>query len=136
MAIHTYDPLTLSWSSAAILNQTLTLLANGFYQVSGNILHTSLYAPMIQDTLAPETAFSVAGASAALEGRLFAVRGSSGVLTARDLAPRGGVASGLAGTSYDDVSASFLYRGGSGGAWGGRLQGQRASKGKGKVRWS
>ncbi|MBI5594906.1 MAG: hypothetical protein HY928_02330 [Elusimicrobia bacterium] len=100
VAIYTYDIQTMNWSTASIFNQTLALLESGLYQVSGEILHTSLYAPMVRDTAPPLTAFSVLGSSAVLEGRLFAVGGSSGVLSAQDLAPLGGTPSGVAATRY------------------------------------
>ncbi|MBI5596812.1 MAG: hypothetical protein HY928_12035, partial [Elusimicrobia bacterium] len=103
--IYTYDLQAMQWVSDSIVNQTLIELSPTLYQISGEILHTSLYAPMVQDTAPPLTAFSVLGSSAMLEGRLFAVGGSSGVLTAQDLAPLGGTPSGVAAT---------LYRGGAG----------------------
>ncbi|MDE2293385.1 MAG: NHL repeat-containing protein, partial [Elusimicrobia bacterium] len=101
-----------SWTSSSILNQSIVMLDSGLYQITGEILHTSLYAPMVRDTLPPLTAFSVAGSSIELEGRLFTVQGSSGVLTAQDRAPRGGTPSGVASTLYALDGALPLSYGG------------------------
>ncbi|TPW20958.1 MAG: NHL repeat-containing protein, partial [Elusimicrobia bacterium] len=98
--IYTYDTTAGAWTSDSIFNQTLVLLDSGLYLISGEILHTSLYAPMVRDTAAPRTAFSVSGSSAVLEGRLFAAGGSLGVLTSEDRAPRGGARSGVAAVFY------------------------------------
>ncbi|MBI5594705.1 MAG: hypothetical protein HY928_01305, partial [Elusimicrobia bacterium] len=103
--IYTFDIASGTWISSPIENQEAVLLADGRIQVSGDLLHASLYAVMVRDTAPPLTAFSVIGSSAVLEGTLFAAKGSSGVLSAQDLAPLGGVASGVAAT---------LYRGGAG----------------------
>ncbi|MBI5596887.1 MAG: hypothetical protein HY928_12410, partial [Elusimicrobia bacterium] len=103
--IYTYDIASGTWISVPIENQEAVLLADGRIQVSGDLLHASLYAVMVRDTSPPLTVFSVLGSSAVFEGRLFAVGGSSGVLSAQDQAPLGGVASGVAAT---------LYRGGTG----------------------
>ncbi|MEK7281972.1 MAG: hypothetical protein AAB037_06465, partial [Chloroflexota bacterium] len=93
VAIYTYDGT--AWSSASVFNQRMTFLAQDLAQITGEILHTSLYAPMVADNLPPETKLNVQGSSAVLEGRLFIPFVSRITLSADDRTPKGGVNSGV-----------------------------------------
>ncbi|MBI3297911.1 MAG: SMP-30/gluconolactonase/LRE family protein, partial [Elusimicrobia bacterium] len=110
VAIYTFDGT--AWSTASILNQQITYLEGTLARISGEILHTSLYAPMVRDTLPPLTTFTPTGAQQVLEGRIFVAAPSSGVLAAVDQAPTGGAPAGVAATYFSlDAGAEQAYAG-------------------------
>ncbi|MEK7280840.1 MAG: hypothetical protein AAB037_00615, partial [Chloroflexota bacterium] len=91
VSIYTFDGV--DWSSTSIFNQQIAFLPelNGLALLTGEILHTSLYAPMVVDKLAPLTTYHVQGSSMTLEARLFVSSPAALALDALDRIPKGGV---------------------------------------------
>ncbi|PJB25176.1 MAG: hypothetical protein CO113_10010, partial [Elusimicrobia bacterium CG_4_9_14_3_um_filter_62_55] len=91
LSIYTYDETNMIWSSASVFNQSITVVSAEQWIISGEIFHTSLYAPFVRDSKPPLTSLSVEGP--AFEDWLSTA--SRIRLTAVDQAPLGGTASGV-----------------------------------------
>ena len=96
-SIYTFDETLMIWSSASVVNQTIVIVSANAGIISGEIFHTSLYAPFIRDLAAPLTALSIRGPTF----NEFISTASAVVLTAVDKAPLGGVPSGISATFFN-----------------------------------